>query len=489
MRELLDAMVHYASEDGSRTAISDQKGSLSRADLLRRVSGLAATLRLMPRVVGLLAPNGTDSVIGQIACVLGGKIVVPLPTFFSGSQLGHIVREAAIEMILATHATWSLATQGGISTYVIDERTPALQTTNFVEGFGQIIYTSGSTGRPKGVRHESGQLAWSARTLAAATGASADDKFLSVLPLPLLLETICAVLIPQLVGAQSHFEATIAEAIGRGRTAGLVDVFEQHRPTAAVLVPQLLKTWVEELSAAGHRAPFGLRFIAAGGAPMPPRLAAKARDLGIPLQEGYGLSECCSVVSLNRPGERSAGTVGRPLVGLTVTIDQGEIVVDGPSVTDGYLGQASAKRPWRTGDLGELDAAGFLTVHGRRDDMLVTSFGRNVSPEWIETMLLGDPRIALCAVLGHGAPHLTAILVPSRQAADWFNLADAKEVGQLVTECCADAPDYAVPRTVLVSSFEEVKSAQLMTNNGRFIRAALPAFVERRAQKLAAPAL
>jgi len=73
-----------------------------------------------------------------------------------------------------------------------------------VDGFGQIIYTSGSTGQPKGVRHESGQIAWSAAALAAATGATAEDTYLSVLPLPLLLETICSIFIPAMLGAYVH---------------------------------------------------------------------------------------------------------------------------------------------------------------------------------------------------------------------------------------------------------------------------------------------
>ena len=167
---------------------------------------------------------------------------------------------------------------------------------------------------------------------------------------------------------------------------------------------------------------------------MPPALAAEAWRLGIPVHEGYGLSECCSVVTLNRPGHRAVGTSGRPLSGLQVTIEDGEIVVDGPSITDGYLRQEPAGRPWRTGDLGELDADGFLTVHGRKDDLIVSSFGRNISPEWIEAMILDDPRIALCAVAGRGEPHLTAVLVPSSHGKDWFASASEAELRRLVAE-------------------------------------------------------
>ena len=172
--------------------------------------------------------------------------------------------------------------------------------------------------------------------------------------------------------------------------------------------------------AGGKRAPASLRFVAVGGAPVPPQVAEAAWALGNPCIRRHGLSECGSVVSVNRVGDRQPGTAGRALEGLSVSIDDGEIVVDGPSITDGYLGGGAAERPWRTGDLGAIDGDGFLTIHGRKDNLLVTAFGRNVSPEWIETLLLGDGRIAFSAVTGYGEPHLTALLVRVKDGARWF---------------------------------------------------------------------
>ena len=163
-----------------------------------------------------------------------------------------------------------------------------------------------------------------------------------------------------------------------------------------------------------------------------------------------------------------------------MTIDGGEIVVAGPSITDGYLGRAAAPHPWRTGDLGMIDVNGCLVVHGRKDDLIVTSFGRNVSPEWIETMILDDPRIALCGVFGHGDPFPTAVLVPSSAGAAWFAQADDVAVEQLIDERCRDAPRYAVPRAALVCSFEVARNARLLTGNGRFIRKLLPEFAQSR---------
>ncbi|HEY4987561.1 MAG TPA: AMP-binding protein, partial [Bradyrhizobium sp.] len=325
-----------------------------------------------------------------------------------------------------------------------------------------------------------------AAALAAATGATAEDSYLSVLPLPLLLETICAIFIPAMLGAHVHFDTVLAERVGRGDAKGISRAFELNKPSGSVVVPQLLKQWVGELQAAGGRAPNSLRFVAVGGAPVPRQIADQAWTLGIPVHEGYGLSECCSVVALNRPGERRADTVGRALDELDVSIDNGEIVVDGPSITDGYLGQAPAQRPWRTGDLGSIDPDGFLTIQGRKDSLIVTSYGRNISPEWIETMLLGDLRIAFCAVVGHGEPHLTAVIVPSRPGEGWFTDASQADVLGLIADCCSGAPEYAVPRACVVASLEEAVHHQLLSN-GRPARKQIATFVA--AKNLLAPSI
>jgi long-subunit acyl-CoA synthetase (AMP-forming) len=476
MRKLFDAMGRHALDAGDKVAVSDSERGISRSELLAKVIGLAADLRTQSGTIGILAPNGIDWVIAQLACALAGKIAVPLPTFFSSGQLGHVVRTASVGVILTTSQTKPLTQQSGVATSLIGDHIAAMGLPDPADGFGQIIYTSGSTGQPKGVRHESGQIAWSAAALAAATGPTAEDTYLSVLPLPLLLETICSIFIPAMLGAYVHFDTALAEQVGRGDAKGISRVFEQKKPTSSVVVPQLLKQWVGELQAAGARAPNSLRFVAVGGAPVPRQVADGAWRLGIPVHEGYGLSECCSVVAVNRPGERCPDTVGRALNGLDVSIDDGEIVVDGPSITDGYLGQAPAQWPWRTGDLGTIDRNGFLRIHGRKDSLIVTSYGRNISPEWIETMLLGDLRIALCVVVGHGEPYLTAVIVPSRSGENWFAHASHADVLALISDCCSGAPEYAVPRACLVASLEEAVNNQLLTN-GRPARKQIEKFV------------
>jgi long-subunit acyl-CoA synthetase (AMP-forming) len=467
MRTFFEAVVGHANRMPDRIAFSDAAGELTRGGLLGDAARLATRLPASARTIGLLLPNGREWAVAQFACVAGGRIVVPLPSFFSPQQLGHVIRDAGVDLVLTTAAAGA-SMPAGPPIFPIALTGEAGAVPDFNPGYGTIVYTSGSTGQPKGVRHESGQVAWSAAALAEAIGATEDDSYLSVLPLSLLLESICAIFIPALVGGRSHFETALSDTFGRGLPAGIAAAFARSRPTTGVLVPELLRLWVGELLGHGERAPDSLRFVAAGGAAVPPGLAQAAWQVGIPVHEGYGLSECCSVVAVNRPGARAARTVGRPLPGLAVSIRNGEIHVDGPCVTDGYLGGAAAARPWATGDLGALDGEGRLVVFGRSDNLIVTSLGRNVSPEWVETAILDDPGIAFCAVAADGAG-LAALVVPTPQAAAWFGEAGPTRDNWIAARC-ASLPLYARPTRVEVISLADARAAGLLTSNGRVRR-------------------
>lgn len=471
MRTLFEAVCRHAEEAPDRIAFTDAAGTLTRGALVAEAARLAAALPPHARTIGLLMPNSREWAVAQLALVAAGRLCVPIPGFFSAQQVAHLVRDAGIDLILA--GPDAAPTAHGLPTLTV--RLTGMSgmsgpAPTFHPGYGTLIYTSGSTGRPKGVRHESGQVGWSAAALAKAIGASAEDAYLSVLPLSLLLEAICAVFVPLLVGGRVHFSTHLSEAVGRGAPSGIADAFDRHRPTVAVLVPDLLRLWVGELMATGRRAPDSLRFVAVGGAAVPGPVAEAAWGLGIPVHEGYGLSECCSVVALNRPGQRMAGTVGQPLDGLVVSVRDGEICVDGPCVTDGYLGGPAARRPWATGDLGALDSDGRLTVFGRKDALIVTPLGRNVSPEWVEAALQSDPHIAFCAV-GAGAHGLSALVVPAPAATAWFEAAGPEGVAARIAATCAALPAYARPSSTRVVLLPEAKALGLLTENGRIRRA------------------
>ena len=343
MAEFLRVLHDGSRCRGDATIMSDEQGTLSRRELAARVAGVSAELRGLPQVIGLLGANGIDWAVAQLAAWMAGKTVVPLPSFFSGLQLEHILRDAGIDHVVATPDALDVAALLGTGITPISKRRLS-ETPVLFPGAGMIVYTSGSSGRPKGVRLGIEQIDWQAGALAAAIEATAQDINLSVLPLALLLETITAICVPVLVGARTHFASALAESIGLGRPVDMAAAFERTRPSTAVLVPQLLSAWVAQLAADNKRAPDSLRFVAVGGARVSETLTERAWARGIPVHEGYGLTECCSVVTLNRPGRRRAATMGEPLPGLDVRIDDGEVVVSGPSVMHGYLhGKSCAK--------------------------------------------------------------------------------------------------------------------------------------------------
>lgn len=167
-------------------------------------------------------------------------------------------------------------------------------------------------------------------------------------------------------------------------------------------------------------------------------LLERAEAVGLTVFEGYGLSECASVVCLNRPGAQRPGSVGRPLPHVQVRIaEDGEVLVRGSTLLC-YLGEPSFDGDWwPTGDLGHFDAAGFLYLAGRKKNQFITSFGRNVNPEWVEAELSQTGVILQAFVYGEGLPRNVALLWPIDPSVG------DETIEQAVQRCNAGLPDYA----------------------------------------------
>jgi long-subunit acyl-CoA synthetase (AMP-forming) len=235
-----------------------------------------------------------------------------------------------------------------------------------------------------------------------------------------------------------------------------------------ILLPQMLRAWVGWLQQTGKDAPDSLRMVAVGGAAVGEQLLASARSLGIPAYEGYGLSEGGSVQTLNLPGADRPGSSGRPLphARLRVAAD-GEIEIAG-SLMSGYLGDRKPPpKWWPTGDLGRIDADGFLHLQGRKKHVLITAFGRNVSPEWVEQALRSEAAVAQAVVFGDGEPALSAVLWPvSPHASDALLQAavDAANLG---------LPDYGRVRRWVRARAAFSQHTGMATPNGRPQRAVI----------------
>jgi long-subunit acyl-CoA synthetase (AMP-forming) len=345
--------------------------------------------------------------------------------------------------------------------------------TAFPGGTAKITFTSGTTGNPKGVCLDLAGMLSVAQGVAEATAHLGITRHLCALPFAVLLENVAGVLAPLLRGG-TCVVLPLAEVGLTGSSAfdpaALHRAVVRHAAQSVILLPQMLRAWMAWLHAARVEAPRNLRLVAVGGAAVGARLLLQARALGLPAYEGYGLSEGSSVQTLNLPGADRPGSAGRVLPHARVRIGtDGEIEIGG-ALFLGYLGGRSGQpRWWRTGDLGELDAEGFLHVRGRRKNVLITAFGRNVSPEWVETALRAHPAIAQAAVFGEGEPALSAVLWPSAPDTPDTNLDAA------VAAANAELPDYARVLHWVRARAPFDASSGMATANGRPRRNAIHA--------------
>lgn len=475
--DVLNALRRHASARPLAQAFVHDGQTAAYGELSRRVAGAAASFHDLPETVGVLAPSSIDWLVADLGLWQVGRTVVPLPHFFSDSQLRHIAQDAGIGTILASADQISRAQALGVPVRLLTQCDTAPTSTAQPMTGRRIVYTSGSTGTPKGVVLGSAQIRHTCAALAQAISVGPADRHLSVLPFSLLLEAVCGIYLPVLAGGTCHIAADIIAGRGIDVAVRLGQAAARVVPTTTVLVPQLLQGWVMVAAVGQVMVPDSLRVVAVGGAAVPEPIARRACDLGIPVLEGYGLTECGSVVAVNTPTHRKPRTVGRPLPGYDVTIaDDGEIIVSSASVTPGYLGVApvpDGPKRWATGDLGRLDHDGYLTVLGRKDNLITTANGRNVAPEWVETMLLADPQIATAVVLLTPDGDLAALLEASPLGDSWFAKADPRQMRDLVQALCTDAPSYATPRTVLPLPAGWLAEQGLLTANGKPRRGAI----------------
>lgn len=411
--------------------------------------------------------NGPDWLVLDLAIRMLDAVHVPLPTFFSPAQVAHALASSGADALIvsagaplpdALAAATSQPLGDSLSLLRLDPTSIALPA-----GTACITYTSGTTGAPKGVCLDAATLLTVAQSLADAAAPLAPKRHLCLMPLSTLLENVAGLYSALLSGAEIAVPP-LAE-VGYTGASGLdvptlIACLHRYRPESAILLPQLLLALVV---AAEHGAPLpdSLKFLAVGGGRVGPALLARAEALGLPVYEGYGLSECASVVCLNRPGALRAGSVGRPLSHAAVSVIDGELWVEGMRCL-GYLGEdGPPPGVIATGDLGHIDADGFVHITGRRKHVFITAFGRNVSPEWVESELLQHPAFAQAIVHGEARPFNVAIVWPRRAELDEAALLEALD------DVNRGLPDYAQIRDIVRADAPFSFADGLLTSNGR----------------------
>ena len=488
---VIDAIIRRSKEQPGAPALIGNRYALTYRELAAAIKQFSAQLRAGPaKAIALALDNSPLWAVLDLAGLHAGKPVIPLPFFFSAEQIAHSIRDAGIDCILTDQpeSYRKILAAAGIEADEVVAHTFNDQTFSEIRlrniaakalpaGTVKVTYTSGTTGHPKGVCLDAAALQQVASSLLTATRGKADDRHVSVLPLSTLLENLAGVYVPLLAGANCHL-LPLAE-VGLSGSTGLdvkkmLAALIQCNATTTILTPQLLHAMVAAVEA-GHPAPPQLRFVAVGGAPVAERLLQRAEKLGLPVFEGYGLSECASVVALNTESARRIGSVGKPLAHAQVKFaEDGEILVAGATLL-GYTGDAPLQPNefWPTGDIGHLDEECFLHLTGRKKNIFITSFGRNVAPEWVERELTLHPAIAQAAVFGEALPWNVAVIVPRGNTPEAL-----AAVNQAIAEANRVLPDYARVKYWLPAQEPFLPQNGQLTANGRPKRAAIWQFYQ-----------
>ena len=454
---------------GDRLALRQGERSLDYRQLLATVEERAAYLqRLGARRLSLALDNGIDWALWDLAALRAGVVCVPLPGFFSLQQQRHVLDSAGVDTLIAAEPARHADLGFLPVTRQIWQRRPQV-VAELPAGTAKITYTSGTTGQPKGVCLDGELQLRVAASIWQACGPSGIERHLCVLPLAVLLENVAGLYALLLGGAA--IELPPLAQLGLEGSSGFdlprfLGAVAKARPQSLILLPQMLLAWVAALES-GVPLIDSLRFVAVGGGRVAPQLLERADALGLPVFEGYGMSECASVVCLNTPAQRRIGTVGRPLPHLEVRLaDDGEVQIRGARML-GYLGDPPITDEWLgSGDLGHFDGE-FLVLHGRKKHQFVTAFGRNVNPEWVEAELVQQQPIAQAWLHGEALPANVAVLRPRRD-----DIADG-QIAAAVARVNAGLPDYARIHHWLRAEQPFTAANGLATANGRLRRTAL----------------
>jgi long-chain acyl-CoA synthetase len=283
-----------------------------------------------------------------------------------------------------------------------------------------IIYTSGTTGHPKGVMLTHDNLLSNAVATLQVADVVPGDVQLSWLP----YSHIYARTVDHYLTNWAGSVLALADSVDT-----LLLNLAEIQPSWMNAVPRFYeKVWAAVEPLAPEERPkrlrhiFGprLRHLSSGGAPLPKHIGAAFAECGVPIYEGYGLTESSPVISFNSSKFNKLGTVGKAIPGVEVKIaPDGEILTRGPHVMKGYWKNPAATAEtivdgWLcTGDVGVLDAEGYLSITDRKKDLMITSGGKNIAPTELERLLISDPFVDQAVVYGDRRPFVSAILVPN----------------------------------------------------------------------------
>ncbi|MBI5865203.1 MAG: AMP-binding protein [Planctomycetes bacterium] len=420
MHPILTPFSEAVDRAPTRLAAADQSLALDYGTFASLAAGLACRIREQTERphVGIMTPTSVAGALSIFACWLAGRVPTPLNFLLSPAQLAHVIRDAELDLVLSVDLFAPALAAAGVRTLLLKGNTTlvpgACPAPAASDGdLGALIYTSGTSGDPKGVRLTFGNVSRNALACIEHVRLTRDSTLLSVLPQFHSFGFTAMTIVPLMLGASVHY-------LPRFSPAAVVSTIADTKATVFMAVASMYAA-ISKMKSADRDALASLKLAISGGEALPLNVAEEfERRFGVPICEGYGLTETSPVVSINQPWNRRVGSVGIAVPGVTVeAVDsagaelprgcEGELTVRGHCVMEGYHKnpQATAQTirggALFTGDVGRVDADGFIFITGRAKELLIIG-GENVAPREIENALVLHPAVAEAAVIGVADP-------------------------------------------------------------------------------------
>jgi len=414
-------------------------------------------------VLAIMLPNRVELITSMFAAWRLGAAVTPINPALTAQEARYQIDDAGATLVVADDAAAAALRPGPgrvIALEAVCDPPPSAAPPPLVadqDALALLIYTSGTTGRPKGVMLDHANVGATARIIIDWFEMTGDTRSLLVLPLFHVNGIMVSVVSPLLAGGS----AFVAE---RFHADSFWATVEKVRPSFFSAVPTIYAMLTSRPGPPPDTR--GLSFVICGAAPMPRQLIGEFEQrFGVPVVEGYGLSECTVCCTANPlHGLRKAGSVGLPLPGIDVGVvdgsdtllpagQAGEVVVRGPNVMRGYLGRPeesaqTLRGGWlHTGDVGRFDDDGYLTLVDRVKDLIIRG-GENIYPKEIEDVLYAHPAVLEAAVVGQPDR------VFGEQPVAFVALRDGFDVvpEDLIEHCRRSLARYKVPREVRIEA-------------------------------------
>ncbi|MGB1201645.1 MAG: AMP-binding protein [Cognaticolwellia aestuarii] len=422
--------------DPNSVAIETQSNTVSYEELFSQVERVYYWLvEHNVNVLVLESDNVPEWVYIDLACQKAGVVFVPVPSFFSKSQVDSVIARVEPDVIIQPSDNSTLWETFIFPIYQFSKFKHSNKS-NMPKGTSKVTFTSGSTGQPKGVCLSIENQFNVANSLVERIGIK-QPKHFCLLSFSTLLENIAGIYAPLMAGGTIYIYNSNQRGFnGSSITSSeaLLTAISSIKPETIILVPELLQFLLHAKSG-GWQLPDSFKFMAVGGSRVAPSLLAKATTSGFPVFQGYGLSECASVVALNSSEAINDCSAGEALSHLSVEIIDGELVVKGNAFL-GYLGLPETwyQQSVKTGDIASV-TNGRVEINGRKSNLLINSFGRNISPEWVESELLATNVFSQVVVFGDAQPSLVALVYQmSRELTSEFLTTVINKVNQSLPE-------------------------------------------------------